>query len=110
MDADTAAELEGWLRKGATDRTRQAESRRDYARSSVGLSGVDRREAHRLAEQMMGRKLPTTTRDQDRASAKCEERIAVKLDLEAAMLTRFADFISSLSQNEPPHAGERGSI
>jgi hypothetical protein len=95
---DTAIELEEWLRKEAGERIKKSESRRYYARTSENLSEEDRKIAHTLAEQMMGRKLPKTSRAQEKKNAQMEERIASKLDREAATLLRFADFVRSSSR------------
>jgi hypothetical protein len=94
---ETAVELEQWLRNEAAERTRYAEARKSYVKSGQNLSDEDRRIAHVIAEQMMGRKLPKTSRKQDAESAKMQERIAAKLEAQASMLLRFADFIRDLS-------------
>ena len=88
---DTATELEQWLREQAREKTKYAESRRGYARTP--FSDAERKAAHQLAQQMMGRKFPMQSREQEEKSHKIEERIASKLEQEAAMLLRFADFI-----------------
>jgi hypothetical protein len=88
---DTAIELEQWLRKEAHDKTKWAESCKDYARTPA--SDAERKAAHQLAQQMMGRKFPLQSRDEEEKSHKIEEKIAAKLDQEAAMLLRFADFV-----------------
>lgn len=90
----TAVELESWLRSQAKDRLQKAAARRGYARAGQNLSDEDRKVAHILAEQMMGRRLPQTTRAEERKTAQIEERIASKLDQEAAMLVRFADWVA----------------
>jgi hypothetical protein len=94
---NTALELELWLRDQARERVKNASSRRSYAQSSENLTDDDRKIAHRLAEQMFGRKLPKTTKESDQKNARLDERIAEKLDEEAAMLTRFADFVRDSS-------------
>jgi hypothetical protein len=91
----TSEELEIWLRKESADRDMKAKARRGYARSWSNCTDEDRVAAHALAEQMLGRKVPNTTAAQDEESATIQERIAIKLDQEAAMLLRFADFVSS---------------
>jgi hypothetical protein len=85
-------ELENWLRKESADRERTAHSRRGYARAGLNCTDVGRVRAHALAEQMLGRRIPKTTMAQDDESAKIQERIALKLDREAAMLLRFAEY------------------
>jgi hypothetical protein len=93
---DTGTELEQWLRKEAGDRIQKAASRRSYAQASRGGSDEDRAVGHVLAEQMLGRKIPKQSRAEAENSAKMEERIASKLDQEAAMILRFADFVCSM--------------
>jgi hypothetical protein len=88
---DTAIELEQWLRKEAHDKTKRAESRKCYARTPA--SDAERKAAHQLAQQMMGRKFPLQSMEEEEKSHKIEERIALKLEQEAAMLLRFADFV-----------------
>ncbi len=92
----TAAELEQWLRKEANDRIQKAAARRGSARVGANLTNEDRKAAHALAEQMMGRKLPKMSRAAEERSAIIEERIASKLEQEAKMLLRFAGFVASL--------------
>ena len=87
---DTAIELEKWLRNEANGRIQKAESRRVSARAGRGCTDEDRAVGHALAEQMLGRKLPKTSRAEEEKSARIEERIASKLDHEAAMILRFA--------------------
>lgn len=48
---------------------------------------------------MMGRKFPMQTRDEEEKSNKIDERIAAKMDEEAAMLLRFADFTHERTAN-----------
>ena len=91
---NTANELERWLRKEANERLQRSESRRSGARLMANLSDEDLRSAHRLAEQMSGRKLSKQSRAQREENSKIEERIASKLDKEAEMLFRFADFVA----------------
>jgi hypothetical protein len=90
---NTAIELEQWLRKEAKERTKYAESRKGYARTPV--SDAERKAAHQLAQKMMGRKFPLQSREEEEKSHKIEERIAEKLEQEAEMLLRFADFVAS---------------
>ena len=94
---ETAIELEQWLRNEAAERTKCANSRKVYARAGQNSSDEERRAAHLMAEKMMGRKLPKTTRAQEAESAKVEEHIAAKLEAEAALLLRFADFVRDSS-------------
>jgi hypothetical protein len=93
-----ATDLENWLRKEADDRKCKAASRRHYSTSTMNCSAEDRKIGHMIAEQMMGRKLLKTTRVEDLKNARMEERIAVKLEQEAAMLLRFADFVQSTQE------------
>jgi len=95
MATSTAAELEQWLRREADIRTKKAESRRHYARSGKNLTNEDLKLAHVLAEKMAGRKLPRRSRLEEERNNAIEERIASKLDQEAAMIRRFADFVHS---------------
>jgi hypothetical protein len=88
---DTATELEQWLRKEAQEKTKYAEARRGYARTPS--SDAERKAAHQLAQQMMGRKFKMQSRAEEEKSHKIEERIAAKLEQEAVMLLRFADFV-----------------
>lgn len=90
--SDTARELETWLRKKAADLGKNAASRRSYAQASVDVMEETRKAGHKIAEQMMGRKIPKTSRADDLKSAAINERIAAKLEAEAAMLNRFADY------------------
>lgn len=89
-----ADELEKWLRKEAAERTAAANSRRGYARVGLNSTGKDRKAAHALTEKMLGRKIPKTTKAEEEKSAGIQERIAAKLDQEAAMILGFADFVS----------------
>jgi hypothetical protein len=59
------------------------------------MTQADREASHIIAQQMMGRKLPKTTRAQDERNAQREERIATKLEQEAAKILRFADFVAA---------------
>jgi hypothetical protein len=95
---DTATELEQWLRKEASERIQRAESRRTYARSGRDCTDEDKAIAHILAEQMLGRKLPKTSRTEEEKNARIEERIASRLDKEAAMILRFANFVCSIRE------------
>jgi len=104
---DTANELEQWLRKEASTRIQRAKSRRSCARAGRDCTEEDRAAGHVLAEQMLGRKLPKTSRAEEEQSARIEERIASKLDLEAAMILRFADFVCSKRAN---HIVDGGSV
>lgn len=94
---ETSVELEQWLRSEAAERTKFANARKSSARTGQNSSDEDRRVAHLMAEKMMGRKLPKTSRKQDAESAKMQERIASKLEAEATMLLRFADFVRDSS-------------
>ena len=96
----TAVELEEWLRSEASERIKRAESRRSYVRAGINLSAEDRQIAHVLAEQMMGRKLPKSSRKQDEINAQTQERIATKLEKESTMILRFADFVRDGSKPE----------
>lgn len=91
-------ELEHWLRKESSERIQRAAARRMYAGSGANLTDEDRKSAHRLAEQMTGRKLPKTTRAEDTKSAAIQFLIAARLDDEAAMLLRFADWVASIRE------------
>jgi hypothetical protein len=92
----TSQELETWLRKEAADRKRKAESRRGDAKAGLNLTDEDREVARQMAEQMSGRRLPKTTRAQDDEYAKIQERIAAKLENEAARILLFAAYVSSM--------------
>jgi hypothetical protein len=91
---NVADDLEKWLRKEASERTAAAISRRGYARDGFNSTDKDRKAAHALAEKMLGRKIPKTTRAEEEESAVIQERIAAKLDKEAAKLLGFADFVA----------------
>ena len=93
---DTATQLEQWLRQEAAERSQRASSRRSGAMACRNCTDEDRKIAHQLAERSLGRKIPKTTRELDEASAAIQERIASKLDDEAAMLTRFADLVAEV--------------
>ncbi len=69
---NTGNELEDWLRNRASQCTKQAASRRSNARSGESLTDEDCEDAH------------------------IEDRIATKLDDEAAMLLRFAGWVASV--------------
>jgi len=94
-NGETARELEKWLRDEANERIKRAASRRTYAHAGDGLTDADREAGHRIAEQMMGRNLPRRTRAEDARTARIEVRIASKLEEEAAMLLRFADWVAT---------------
>lgn len=94
---DTAEELEQWLRNEAETRLSRAASRRGYARAGRNLNPEDRKAAHAMAEQLLGRSIPKTDPAEDEKSADVQDRIASKLEREAAKLLRFADFVYSAS-------------
>jgi len=83
--------LDTWLRARANQLIARANSRRSYAEAGNNLTPDDMKAAHRIAEQMMGRKLPCQTAAQRKKSAEMEQHIASKLEAEAAMLNEFAD-------------------
>jgi len=93
---NTGIELEQWLRTQAAVRTTQAQSRRAYALAGKNLTEPERESALRLAEQMAGRRLPPTTPTEDAQYAKIQDSVAAKLEHEAEMLTRFADWVASI--------------
>jgi len=86
--------LEQWLRKEASERSQHANSRRSSALCSRNCIDEDRKIAHILAEQTLGRKIPKTSKKQDEESAAIQDRIASKLDKEAETLLRFAEFVA----------------
>jgi hypothetical protein len=94
---ETSVELEQWLRNESAERIKSANTRKGYARAGQNSSDQDRRIGHLMAETVMGRKLPKTNRKQDAESAKIQECIAIKLEAEATMLLRFADFVRDSS-------------
>ena len=59
---NTAIELEQWLRKETNGRIQKAGSRRADVRTGQHCTNKDRIIAHVLAEQMLGRNLPKTSR------------------------------------------------
>ena len=91
---EIAKDLEGWLRKEAGERMRAAESRRGYASAGENLTNEGREAAHKITEQMLGRKISKSTRTEELNSARIQKNIASKLDKEAEMLIRFADFVA----------------
>jgi hypothetical protein len=100
MVMDTATEIEQWLRKEAHEKTKYAESRKSYTQAPS--SDADRKSAHQLAQQMMGRKFPMQSRVEEEKSNRIQIRIAAKLEQEAAMLLRFADFVAGRNNGNHP--------
>ena len=92
-------DLERWLRAEAAERTKTAAGRRGNAQTA-NATDADRKAAHKITEQMLGRKVPKTTRAQDAESDAIQERIAAKLDAEAAMITGFADWLRGLMDEQ----------
>ena len=92
---DTGTELETWLRTESQQRLQAANSRRVYASAERDATTEDLRIAHAIAEGMAGRSLRRTTRAEAKRSADIQDRIAAKLEREAAMLIRFADYVAS---------------
>lgn len=93
-----AGELEKWLRKEAAERIAAAKSRRGYAQAGANLTDEDLEAAHVLTEKMLGRKIPKTTRAEDKKSAEIQEKIADRLEREAATILGFADFVAEQSR------------
>jgi|GEM_PF-5224900 hypothetical protein len=100
---DTATELEQWLRKEAQEKTKYAESRKSAALAFTSeTSDADRKAAHQMAQQIMGRKFPMQSRTEEEKSNRIQIRIAAKLEQEAAMLLRFADFVAGRNNGNHP--------
>jgi hypothetical protein len=98
---DTATELEQWLRKEAQEKTKYAESRKSAALAFTSkTSDTERKAAHQLAQKIMGRKFPMQSRVEEEKSNRIQIRIAAKLEQEAAMLFRFADFVAEKSSQK----------
>lgn len=95
MSQRIAENLGNWLRQEAAQRNASAHSRRSAACIERECSDEDRRIAHKMAERALGRRIPKTTRSQDEESAAIQEKIATKLESEAAMILRFADSLSA---------------
>jgi hypothetical protein len=91
---ETRQELEKWLRDRAVHCSLQAAGRRSAAREPDGFTEEDRKISHKLAEQMMGRRLPKISAAERAKNAAIDERIAKKLDEEAEMMLRFAAFVA----------------
>jgi hypothetical protein len=101
--AGVSAEMEKWLRSEAAEKRKSAESRRGYAAAGRNENAADRKAAHAITEQLLGRKIPKTTLAQDKEAAEIQDRIAAKLEREASMIEGFAD---SVAQPSAPVAKE----
>lgn len=94
--------LREWLLGRAEQLNAQAEGRKQMAASSrCEVSPKDRRIAHKLAEQMMGRRLPKTTAAEEKRSAEIDEKIAAKYEDEARQLTEWAALLASRQSDRP---------
>ena len=78
-----------WLTKESSQKALHAESRRSCVRNSENLSDEDRKIAHKLAEQMSGRRMPKQSEKQEAQNNAAELRIAAKLDAETIILQRI---------------------
>lgn len=104
---DVGRELEVWLRDQAKERQTAAASRRGYARAGMEATDESKMVCHRIAEKMLGRTIPKTTKAEDISSARIQEIIADKLDQEAEMLIRFADHIAHVNTKEKEDAAAK---
>jgi hypothetical protein len=96
LGKETIRNLESWLRSEANKREQAAKSRRECASTMRDATPDSLAEGRRLAESMIGRKLPKTTPEEARKAAELDERIASKVEAESIQLTQFADAIAEL--------------
>lgn len=83
--------LRDWLRNEANELLKQAKGRRDMQANGQNATQADLDAGHRLAEKMMGRKLPRTSVEKSKQDAAVQGRIADKLEAEASQLSVWAD-------------------
>ena len=88
-EIDEVQEEVAWLTKESSQKALHAESRRSCVRNSENLSDEDRKIAHKLAEQISGRRMPKQSEKQEAQNNAAELRIAAKLDAETIILQRI---------------------
>jgi len=88
-----------WLNNEAEELAKQAIARENYAKcDETTLLKEDERRTHRMAEQMMGRKIPRSTSAELRRDAHIQRKIADKCDMESKQLSRWSDLVLSLAK------------
>ena len=93
--SDAMSKLREWLEEEAEELMKQAMGRRGYAECEE-ISSTDKKIAHKIAEQMTGRKLPHTTAAEDRRNASIQRKIAEKCECESRQLSQWADMLRQL--------------
>lgn len=87
-------DLASWLEIESEELMKEAMGREGYAKCDENLlSEGDERKAHKIAEQMAGRKLPHQSAEELRRNASIQRKIAAKCEAEAKQLSRWADTV-----------------
>lgn len=96
-----------WLENKAEDLMKNAIARRESERVMRGLTRKELVEAKRMAEQMVGRKLPgaIASVSDNKRNADIQIRIAEKYEAESRQLSAWADSLRKLLGEAQPNVG-----